>query len=88
MKNIKIALLLIAIICITVNANAQTEIQAASKTYSEVFDSLSTGLIPSRIPYGILMDRNYIWSGLDEWQNNDTTNIRQLYQSWYDAELK
>jgi hypothetical protein len=86
MRNIKIALLLIAILCITINAKAQTEIQAGTKTYSQIFDSLSTGLIPSRIPYGTLMDRNYIWSGLDVWNNNDTTSIRQLYQGWYDAE--
>jgi hypothetical protein len=82
MKNIKIALLLTAILCITLSANAQTEIQAGTKTYSQVFDSLSTGLIPSRIPYGTLIDRTYIWSGLDVWNNNDTTSIRQLYQSW------
>jgi hypothetical protein len=86
MNKIKIAILLIGILCFTAKANAQTEIQAGTKTYSQLFDSLSTGLIPSRIPYGILIDRTYIWSGLDTWQNNDTTSIRQLYQAWYDAE--
>jgi hypothetical protein len=86
MKKIKIALLLLVFLCTTIYTNAQTEIQAGTKTYSQIFDSLSTGLIPSRIPFGTLMDRNYIWSGLDVWNNNDTTNIKQLYQSWYDAE--
>jgi hypothetical protein len=57
--NIK-ALLLIAIACnVFTKTNAQTEIQAGTKTYSQVFDSLSTGLIPSRIPYGTLIDRTY-----------------------------
>jgi hypothetical protein len=65
MRNIKIALLLIGILCISINTKAQIEIQAGTKTYSQIFDSLSTGLIPSRIPFGTLMDRNYIWSGLD-----------------------
>jgi hypothetical protein len=59
MRNIKIAILLMAILCIKISAKAQTEIQASTKTYSQIFDSLSTGLIPSRIPYGTLMDRNY-----------------------------
>ena len=42
-------------------AQAQTipEIEANGRTYSQIFDSLSTGLIPSRIPYGVLMDRVY-----------------------------
>jgi hypothetical protein len=59
MRNIKMALLLIAILCTTINVKAQTEIQAGTKTYRQIFDSPSTGLIPSRIPFGILMDRNY-----------------------------
>ena len=87
MKFIIKALLLTVMVCtVFTKTKAQTEIQAATKTYSEIFDSLSTGLIPSRIPYGTLIDRTYIWSGLDAWQNNDTTSIRQLYQGWYDAE--
>ena len=35
------------------------EIEVNGRTYSQIFDSLSTGLIPSRIPYGVLMDRVY-----------------------------
>ncbi len=82
-----IILLLTAIACGALNKTyAQTEIQAGTKTYSEVFDSLSTGLIPSRIPYGILYNRVYGWGGLDNWNNADTTSISKLYQGWYDAE--
>lgn len=64
-------------------AKAQTEmeIDANSKTYSQIFDSLSTGLIPSRIPYGILYDRVYGWSGLENWQSGDTTSVRRLFQT-------
>ena len=54
-------------------AKAQTEIQESGKKYSEIFDSLATGLIPSRIPYGKLNDRTAGWSGLAEWQNNNDT---------------
>lgn len=86
MKNIKIALLLMAILCITYNANAQIKIEAGTKTYSEVFDSLSTGLIPSRIPCAVLYDRVYGWSGLENWQSGDTTSVKRLMQSWYDIE--
>ena len=69
-------------------ANAQTEINitAGSKTYSETFDSLSTGLIQNRIPYGILYDRVYGWSGLDNFQNSDTISVSRLLQGWYDIE--
>ena len=69
-------------------AKAQTEINinAGSKTYSETFDSLSTGLTPSRIPFGILYDRVYGWSGLDNWGSGDTTSISRLLQGWYDIE--
>jgi hypothetical protein len=82
-----IALLLLVIACgAFTKSQAQIEIQAGNKTYSEVFDSLNTGLIPSRIPYGNLYNRVYPWTSLDTWKNNDTTSINKLYQSWYDAE--
>jgi hypothetical protein len=82
-----IALLLIAVAFgAFTKVNAQIEIQAANKTYSEVFDSLNTGLIQSRIPNGTLYNRVYPWTSLDTWKNNDTTSISKLYQSWYDAE--
>lgn len=69
-------------------AQAQTEIEIEpnGRTYSQIFDSLSTGLIPSRIPYGTLYERVYGWSGLDAWQNGDTTSVSHVFQSWYDAE--
>ena len=69
-------------------AKAQTEIDidANSKTYNEIFDSLSTGLIQSRIPYGVLYDRVYGWSGLENWQSGDTTSLSRLFQTWYDLE--
>lgn len=70
----------------TVHAQTEIDIDPNSRTYSQIFDSLSTGLIPARIPYGTLYDRVYGWSGLDTWQSGDTTSIAQLFQSWYDAE--
>ena len=70
------------------NVEAQTEIDVSpnGKTYSQLFDSLSTGLIPARIPYGVLYDRLYNWNELDTWNTGDTTSLARLYQAWYDAE--
>lgn len=67
-------------------AQIEIEIEANGRSYSQIFDSLSTGLIPSRILYGTLYDRVYGWSGLDTWQSGDTTSVSRLFQSWYDAE--
>lgn len=85
---IKIIILAFILCCYAAKINAQTEINitAGSKTYSETFDSLSTGLNPSRIPFGILYDRVYGWSGLDNFQNGDTTAVSRLLQGWYDLE--
>ena len=82
---IKMLLIIISIV-IDKNVKAQTEIQGNSKKYSEIFDSLATGLIPNRIPFGNLNDRTAGWGGLAEWQNNDTVSTTQIIQSWYDAE--
>ena len=87
MKFSKLILFLVATnLFIYKSAKAQTEINAGSQNYSEVFDSLSTGLITSRILYGVLYDRTAGWSGLVEWQNNDTTTATQVIESWYDGE--
>jgi Putative serine esterase (DUF676) len=87
---IKILMLLLAVMSyqLFVPLKAQTTIQinSSSKNYSQIFDSLSTGLIPARVPYGNLYDRVYNWSGLDVWNNGDTSSISKLYQTWYDAE--
>ncbi len=70
----------------TIQAQTEIEIDANGRTYSQIFDSLSTGLIQARIPYGTLYDRVYGWSGMSEWQSGDTTSVAQLFQGWYDAE--
>lgn len=67
-------------------SHAQTDIDANGRSYSQIFDSLSTGLILNRIPYGTLYDRVYPWSGLTEWSMGDTTSVPHLFQSWFDAE--
>ncbi|MEO6832964.1 MAG: hypothetical protein ABI378_10735 [Chitinophagaceae bacterium] len=56
------------------------------RTYTQIFDSLTAGLIPMRVPYGVLYDRVYPWSGADAWQNDDTASVYQLYQTWFDME--
>ena len=59
---IKMLLLILSLTILNV-AKAQTIIQESGKKYSEIFDSLATGLIPSRIPYGKLNDRTAGWVG-------------------------
>ena len=89
MKNKILALLLLVMASAVFNTlKAQTEIDVSSngKTYSQLFDSLSTGLIPARIPYGVLYDRVYNWNELDTWKTGDTSSLARLYQAWYDAE--
>lgn len=49
----------------TTHAQTEIDIDPNGRSYSQIFDSLSTGLIPARIPYGTLYDRVYGWSGLD-----------------------
>jgi hypothetical protein len=87
---IKILFLLLVVMVyqLFVPLKAQTTIQinSSSKNYSQIFDSLSIGLIPARVPYGNLYDRVYNWSRLDVWNNGDTSSLSKLYQTWYDAE--
>ena len=47
-KFIKLLLIILSLAILNV-AKAQTIIQESGKKYSEIFDSLATGLIPSRI---------------------------------------
>ncbi len=67
-------------------AQTEIEIDPNGRSYSQIFDSLTTGLIPSRIPYGTLYDRVYGWSGLEEWSNSDTLSLTRFFQAWFDAE--
>jgi hypothetical protein len=70
----------------TAKAQTEIDINVNSKNYSQIFDSLSTGLILNRIPYGVLYERVFGWSGLDNWQSGDTTSVSRLFQGWYDIE--
>lgn len=80
-------LFIVLTLCNTkLNAQTEIEVNANGRSYSQIFDSLSTGLIQSRIPYGTLYDRVYPWSGLSKWVSGDTTSVAHLFQSWYDAE--
>lgn len=87
MQQCIMGILLLILSCFsTIQAQTIPEIEVGDRTYGQVFDSLSTGLIPARIPYGILMDRVYGWAGLDEWNNGDTITASRLFQTWYDGE--
>ncbi len=72
--------------CATLSAQTEFDINGNGRPYVTIFDSLSTGLIASRIPYGTLYDRVYGWSGLSSWNNGDTTSSARLFQAWSDAE--
>lgn len=83
------ALLLATLPCISVaqqQGGTESEIEANGRTFQQIFDSLTTGLIKSRIPYGYLYNRVYPWTQLDEWQDGDTTSMYGLFQRWFDVE--
>ncbi|MEX0966261.1 MAG: T9SS type A sorting domain-containing protein [Bacteroidia bacterium] len=69
-------------------AKAQDTVSIASngRAYPEIFDSLSTGLIEERIPYGVLYDRVFPWSNLTEWSDGDTISSMRARQAWWDLE--
>ncbi len=79
-------IIVLAFSCTVLQAQTELDINGNGRPYSVIFDSLSAGLIPSRIPFGTLYDRVYQWSGLSEWKNSDTTSAAHLFQSWSDAE--
>ena len=56
------------------------------RNITEVFDSLTTGLIKDRIPFGVLYDRVFPWSNLNEWDNEDSIHNYKLFQAWFDLE--
>ena len=55
----KLLTILLAILLHPVLGYAQVAdtIAANGRTYTQIFDSLSTGLVPARIPYRVLYDR-------------------------------
>lgn len=69
--------------------NAQTDsnssITSLGKTYTQIFDSLTSGLIKERVPNGILYDRVVKdWSYLES--NNNYTDPYRMFQAWWDIE--
>lgn len=79
--------------CTVQNANAQAtsldsiEIELSdNQTLTQAFDSISTGLIKSRIPYGVLFNRTAMWSGGSERNSDTIRNEYDLYQAWYDMD--
>lgn len=74
--------------CISVaqqQSGTEREIEANGRTFQQIFDSLTVGLIKSRIPYSYLYNRVFPWTQLDEWQDGDTTSMYGLFQSWFDV---
>jgi len=57
-----------------------------SESFQQLFDSLTTGLIPSRIPYGALYERVISHTWPPEWHNGDTVSKYSLVQAWWDLE--
>lgn len=84
-------IIIMALLCLQFSSviHAQDNEEAIAyngRTYIEIFDSLSSGLIQSRIPYGILYNRVMDWSHLDTWTNMDTNDTYRLFQAWWDIE--
>lgn len=51
------------------------------QTFTQRFDSLAGGLIYSRVPTGVLYERVYPWSGIENWQPGDTLTPSRLRQA-------
>jgi hypothetical protein len=61
MKNrkLKILMSMLCLLPFTLFAQEELVIDAGHQTFQQAFDSLTTGLISSRIPYGVLLDRTF-----------------------------
>lgn len=81
MKKIKIIALLLVVV-----TNSLLAQEGEDKTYSEVFDSHSENLIPSRVPTGVLYNRVYPWAYLNQWVNGGAVNKNRLIQAWYELD--
>jgi hypothetical protein len=70
-------------------AYAQSETDSAivlreGQTYTQLFDSLTSGLIPNRVPYGVLYDRVM---GFGNRSPEDTvSSAYAFFQAWWDME--
>ncbi|MEO6833017.1 MAG: hypothetical protein ABI378_10935 [Chitinophagaceae bacterium] len=53
------------------------------RTFQRIFDSVGSGLLPARVPYGILYDRVIKWYNP---QQLDTLTQSTLFQAWWDME--
>jgi hypothetical protein len=67
-------------------ASAQSDSLQIPYTFTTHFDSISKGLIATRIPYQTLYDRVYPWSGLIDLANKDSISVDKFYQAWWDLE--
>lgn len=54
--------------------------------FSRAFDSISTGLIKSRIPRGILYDRVFPWANVDEIAQGDFVSTERFVQAWMELQ--
>lgn len=57
-----------------------------NQTYQELFDSVCSGLIKTRIPYGVLYERVIHLDDVRNWHNGDTTDKDKLFQDWWNME--
>jgi hypothetical protein len=88
MKNKLIIAIILLVLTFKIQAQTvdSTVIPMKGRTYARIFDSLSTGLIKSRIVSGVLLNRVNITSGVDYWINNDTLSNTSVKQAFYELE--
>lgn len=91
-KNFRFLLPILCIVLSTYSAQAQSGLDSNGyvlndgESFQQLFDSLTNGLIPSRIPYGVLYDRVLSHTWPPEWHNGDTVSRYSLFQDWWDME--
>lgn len=69
------------------SAYAQSEEDSAivlreGQTFTQLFDSLTSGLIPGRVPYGVLYDRVMGYGNLSP--EDTVRSAYAFFQAWWD----
>jgi hypothetical protein len=80
----------VALLCLFISTNnllaqdSNAIIMNATANYTTLWDSMHTGININEVPYKVLYDRVYGWSGLRNKIENSQIDKPTLVQAWYD----
>jgi hypothetical protein len=81
-----------ALLLATLQSTAQTATDtipmflSEHQTFEQAFDSIGSGLLPARIPYGVLYNRVMGWGATATLKDDTVTSPYSFYQAWWDME--